>query len=69
VRNFSRILPTLHLTADGCSATLRTQHATDLDRVLTTATTPRGRTWFVDSKFDELLTSGPSEVINDPVSR
>ena len=69
VRNFSRILTTLHLTADGCSATLRTQHATDLDRVLTTAATLRGRTLFVDSKFDEPVTSGPYEVINDPVSR
>jgi hypothetical protein len=69
VRNFFRILTTLHLTADGCSATLRTQYATDLDRVLTTAATLKGRALFVDSKFDESVISVPSEVINDTVSR
>ena len=69
MRNFSRILTTLHLTADGCSSTLRTQQATDLDRVVTTAAMLRGRTLFVDSKFEEPVTSGPYEGMNDPVSR
>lgn len=69
VRNFSRMLATLHLSADGRNATLRTQQATDPDRVLTTAATLRGRTLFVDSKFDEPVATGPYEVITDPVTR
>ena len=67
VRNFSRMLATLHLSADGRRATLRAQQATDPDRVLTTAATMRGRTLFVDSKFDEPVASGPYEVVTDPV--
>lgn len=69
VRNFSRVLATLHLSADGHSARLRAQQATDPDRVLTTAATLRGRTLFVDSKFDEQVPTGPYEVVTDPVVR
>jgi len=69
VRNFSRVLATLHLSADGRSAPLRAQQATDPDRVLTTAATLRGRTLFVDSKFDEQVPTGPYEVVTDPVVR
>ena len=69
VRNFSRMLATLRLSADGRSATLRTQQTTDPDRVLTTAATLRGRTLFVDSKFDEQVAGGPYEVVTDPVAR
>lgn len=69
VRNFSRQLATLRLSADGRAAMLRRQQATDPDRVLTTAATLRGRTLFVDSKFDEPVASGPYEVITNPVVR
>lgn len=69
MRNFSRVLGTLHLSAVGRSATLRTQHAIDPDRVLTTAATLRGWNLFVDSKFDELVATGPYGVITDSVRR
>lgn len=69
VRNFSRRLATLRLSAHGRMATLRTQQATDPDRVLTTAATLRGRTLYVASKFDEPVASGPYEVVTDPVVR
>ena len=69
VRNFSRTLATLRLSADGRTATLRTQQATDPDRVLTTAATLRGRTLYMDSKFDEPVASGPYEVSTDQVLR
>lgn len=68
VRNFSRILATLHLRADGRTAKVR-QLATDPRRVLTTAATLRGRTLFVDSKFDEPVATAPYEVITDQVPR
>lgn len=64
MRNFSRMLATLHLRADG-----RRQRATDPQRVLTTAATLRSRTLFVDSKFDEPVSTAPYEVITDPVPR
>ena len=69
VRNFARRLATLELTADGRRATLVSQAATDPDRVLTTAKVLRGRTLFVDSKFDEPVASGPYEVVTDPLAR
>ena len=69
MRNFSRTLATLRLSADGRTATLRTQQATDPDRVLTTAATLRGRTLYMDSKFDEPVASGPYEVSTDQVLR
>ncbi|HET9421798.1 MAG TPA: gluconolaconase [Nocardioides sp.] len=69
VRNFSRMLATLRLSADGRTARLVRQQATDPDRVLTTAKPLRGRMLFVDSKFDEQVASGPYEIVTDPVAR
>lgn len=66
VRNFSRMIATLRLSADGRRATLLGQRATSPDRVLTTAKTLRGRVLYVDSKFDEAVASGPYEVVTDP---
>ncbi len=68
VRNFARMLTTLRLTADGRSATLLTQEATDPSRVLTTAKVLRGRILFVDSKFDEPVAAGPYEVVTAPLA-
>ena len=69
VRNFSRMLATLRLDADGREATLRTQQPTDPTRVLTTAKVLRGRVLFVDSKFDEAVAAPPYEVVTDPFAR
>lgn len=69
VRNFSRMLATLRLSADGSAATLVDQQPTDPSRVLTTAKELRGQVLFVDSKFDEATAVGPYEVITDPVVR
>jgi hypothetical protein len=69
VRNFARMLATLELRADGRAARLVSQVATDPERVLTTAKVLRGRTLFVDSKFDEQVASGPYEVVTDPLAR
>ncbi len=66
VRNFSRQLATLRLTADGRRATLLRQRATAPDRVLTTAKVLRGRVLYVDSKFDEQVAAGPYEIVTDP---
>ncbi|WP_076264206.1 gluconolaconase, partial [Intrasporangium flavum] len=69
VRNFARKVATLHLSADGRTARLLAQQATDPTRVLTTAKTLHGRTLYVDSKFDEAVASGPYEVVTDPLAR
>lgn len=66
VRNFSRVVTTLRLSADGTQATLVSQRASDPSRVLTTAATLRGQVLFVDSKFDEPTATPPYEVITDP---
>ena len=66
VRNFSRMIATLRLAADGTRALLVEQEASAGDRVLTTAKALRGRILYVDSKFDEPVASGPYEVITDP---
>ena len=66
VRNFSRMLATLRLSADGTRAELLDQTPTSSDRVLTTAKALRGRLLYVDSKFDEPVATGPYEVITDP---
>ena len=66
VRNFSRMLATLRLAADGTRAVLVDQTPTAADRVLTTAKTLRGRILFVDSKFDEPVATGPYQVVTDP---
>ena len=69
VRNFARSIATLKLSADGRSARLVSQVATDPARVLTTAKVLRGRILFVDSKFDETVAAPPYEVVTDPVAR
>lgn len=66
VRNFSRMVATLQLTADGRAATLLDQQASDPERVLTTAAVLRGRILHVDSHFDEPVASGPYEIVTDP---
>lgn len=66
VRNFSRMVATLRLSADGRRANLIGQQASSPDRVLTTAKTLRGRILYVDSKFDEAVASGSYEVVTDP---
>jgi sugar lactone lactonase YvrE len=66
VRNFSRVVTTLRLAADGTSACLVRERATDPTRVLTTAKFLRGRVLFVDSKFDEPVATPPYEVVTDP---
>lgn len=66
VRNFQRSLATLRLSADGSSARLVSQAATDPARVLTTAKVLRGRTLYVDSHFEESPAAPPYEVVTDP---
>ncbi|TWG92603.1 Cu-Zn family superoxide dismutase [Nocardioides sp. J9] len=66
VRNFSKAVATLRVSADGRSLVALDQQATAADRVLTTAATLRGRVLYVDSKFDEAVASGPYEVVTDP---
>lgn len=66
VRNFSKAIATLRLTADGSAARLIGQQATAADRVLTTAKVLNGRILYVDSKFDEQVASAPYQVITDP---
>lgn len=68
VRNFSRMLATLRLSADGRSATPVSQEATDPTRVLTTAKSLRGQVLYVDSKFDEPTATPPYEVITNPLA-
>lgn len=69
VRNFQRMVATLDLAKDGTAAVLQSQRATDPTRVLTTAKVLRGRTLFVDSKFDETVATPPYEVVTDPYVR
>lgn len=66
VRNFSRMVATLRVSADGSRLVTLGQEPSSADRVLTTAKTLRGRILYVDSKFDEAVASGPYEVITDP---
>lgn len=66
VRNFSKMVATLRLAADGRRALLLEQQASAADRVLTTAKVLRGRILYVDSKFDEPVASGPYQVVTDP---
>lgn len=67
VRNFSRFIATLKVSADGKTAELLEQVATDPDRVLTTAKMLGGKILYVDSKFDEPVAAPPYEVITQPV--
>jgi sugar lactone lactonase YvrE len=69
VRNFARKLATLRLSADGRTAQLLSEEATDPSRVLTTAKVLRGRILFVDSKFDEPVATPPYQVITAPLAR
>ncbi|NYI44721.1 Cu-Zn family superoxide dismutase [Nocardioides aromaticivorans] len=66
VRNFSRMVATLRVSADGSRLVTLGQEPSSADRVLTTAKTLRGRILYVDSKFDEAVASGPYEVVTDP---
>jgi len=66
VRNFSQVVTSLRLSADGTSARLVRERATDPTRVLTTAKFLRGRILYVDSKFDETVATPPYEVVTDP---
>jgi sugar lactone lactonase YvrE len=66
VRNFSKMIATLRISADGSRLVTLGQEASAADRVLTTAKTLRGRVLYVDSKFDEAVASGPYEVVTDP---
>ena len=66
VRNFSKMIATLRVSADGSRLVLLGQEPSSADRVLTTAKSLRGRILYVDSKFDEAVASGPYEVITDP---
>ncbi|MFF0344814.1 SMP-30/gluconolactonase/LRE family protein [Kribbella sp. NPDC004875] len=63
VQNFSRVLSTLQLSADGSSARLVSATPTAADRVLTTAKLAQGRLLVVDSKFDEATAVPPYQVI------
>lgn len=67
VRNFSKVLSTLRLSADARTARLVSATSTSLDRVLTTAKLVHGRLLVVDSKFDEATAVPPYQVITlDP---
>lgn len=67
VRNFSKVLSTLRLSADARIARLVSATPTSLDRVLTTAKLVHGRLLVVDSKFDEATAVPPYQVITlDP---
>ena len=66
VRNFSRMIATLRVSADGSRLVTLGQEPSAADRVLTTAKTLHGRILYVDSKFDEAVASGPYQVITDP---
>ena len=66
VRNFSRMVATLRVSADGSRLVTLRQEPTAADRVLTTAKSLRGRILYVDSKFDEAVASGPYQVVTDP---
>ncbi|GAA3659849.1 hypothetical protein GCM10022237_19820 [Nocardioides ginsengisoli] len=66
VRNFSKMIATLRVSADGGRLVTLGQEPSAADRVLTTAKTLHGRILYVDSKFDEAVASGPYQVITDP---
>ncbi|MEJ7795917.1 MAG: SMP-30/gluconolactonase/LRE family protein [Nocardioides sp.] len=69
VRNFPRVVTMLRLAADGSSARLVSERASDPDRVLTTAKALRGRILYVDSHFDEPVAAPPYEVLTNPFAR
>ena len=63
VRNFSRVLSTLRISADARAATLTSEQPTDPDRLFTTAKLAQDRLLLVDSKFDEPVGLPPYEVV------
>jgi sugar lactone lactonase YvrE len=63
VRNFSRVLATLHLGPDARTARLISEQPTDPGRVFTTAKCAQGRLLLVDSKFDEPVGLPPYQVV------
>ena len=69
VRNFSRMVTTLRLAADGSSTRLVSDRVSDPTRVLTTAKALHGRILYVDSHFEEPVASPPYEVITHPFAR
>ncbi len=69
VRNFSRVVTTLRLSADGSATRLVSERASDPERVLTTAKALRGRILYVDSHFHEPVAAPPYEVLTDPFAR
>ncbi|WP_022892594.1 SMP-30/gluconolactonase/LRE family protein [Agromyces subbeticus] len=69
IRNFSKMVATMRVSADGDSVNRVTQQASDPDRVYTTAKMLHGRLLAVDSKFDEQpAPSGPYDVVGSPWS-
>lgn len=63
IRNFSRSIAHLELSADASQARLIGQRATDPDRVFTTGKLLAGRLLLVDSHFDENVGLPPYEVV------
>ncbi|MFC9558048.1 SMP-30/gluconolactonase/LRE family protein [Agromyces sp. NPDC056965] len=67
IRNFSKAVATMRVSADGDSVRRITQRASDPERVYTTAKILNGRLLAVDSKFDEQpAPSGPYDVVGSP---
>lgn len=66
VRNFSKAITTLRISADGRTARFISDVATDPSRVLTTAKSLHGRTLYVDSEFGDGQVEAPYEVITNP---
>lgn len=67
VRNFSKTVATMRVSADGAAVHRIEQRASDPDRVYTTAKMLNGRLLAVDSKFDEQpAASGPYDVVGSP---
>ncbi|WP_109506318.1 SMP-30/gluconolactonase/LRE family protein [Nocardioides speluncae] len=69
IRNFSKSIAHLELSADGARARLVGQRATDPDRVLTTGKLLGGRLLLVDSHFDENVGLPPYEVLSTTMPR
>ena len=66
VRNFPQVVTTLKLAADGRSATLIEERASDPSKVFTTAKYLGGRILYLDSKFEEQVPAPPYEVVTNP---
>ncbi|MFF2275824.1 SMP-30/gluconolactonase/LRE family protein [Agromyces sp. NPDC058126] len=67
IRNFSKMVATMRVSADGDAVHRVEQRASDPDRVYTTAKMLNGRLLAVDSKFDEQpAASGPYDIVGSP---